>query len=320
MEYICSVKNLIRHIDYLMSRNDCVIIPGVGAVLARYVSARVDAANGVAYPPHREFSFNSALVYNDGTIAHSYVRAMEISYDSALAKVNDAAAKLNAELAATGSVQLGRIGSLEYNDGSLDFMPAPDAFTLSHLPILDNTRIEPQLTPAPEEIAAEMSPRLRWSQRFGQAMRIAASLALLIGICFIASTPIKVDDAALASLSPEFKQATIEDIIAVDEIPADESYCVDVIGANGDYLSMKATARPVKASAAGKKYYIIVGSFNLLSEANKFVEMHPGHNLGILDADKRFRIFDGEYDTSSEAISALGASNFRATGAWICHQ
>lgn len=304
-----------------MSRNDCVIIPGIGAILARYVSARFDADNGVVHPPHREFSFNSGLVYNDGILAHSYVRVMDAPYDMALAKVNEAVSKLDTMLRTTGSVQLGRIGSLTFADGALDFHPAADSFALSRMPKL--SKPEPKMPAAfdAEELAKEASMRLRLRHTLRQAVRVAASLALLIGICFIASTPIKVDDAALASLSPEFKQATIEDIMAVDAVKEqDATYSINVTGTAGDYLTVDAPMRPVKANAAAKKYYLIVGSFNTASEANKFMAMHSGKNLGRIDSPSHIRVFAGAYDTADEALKALNSTEFRTTGAWICHQ
>lgn len=172
-----------------------------------------------------------------------------------------------------------------------------------------------------EEFASAASVRMRFVRRIRQSVRIAASIALLIGICFIASTPIQVDDAALASLSPEFKQATIEDIMAVDaDESQEEAFSVSVIGARGEYLSFEAPARPVRANPAAKRYYLIVGSFNAASEANKFIEMHPGKNLGRIDSNSRIRVFADVFDSPDEAMKALRTTEFLATGAWISHQ
>ncbi len=313
------MENLIRHIDYLMSRNDCVIIPGVGALLARRVSAYIDMDRGIAYPPHREFSFNSALVYNDGVLAHSYSRALGITYDNALAKVNEAVGKLEAALHADIHVKLGHTGTLALIDGALDFTPAHDP-VLSYLPEYERKAKPTAMIPVDNEYPANALASSRFSWGLRQAVRVAASIALLIGICFIASTPIKVDDAALASLSPEFRQATIEDIMTVDQDEPDDVYMINAYASTADLLYVDASLRQVKANAAAKKYYLIVASFHSASEANKFIEMHPEQNLCILEGISTCRVSAGAYDKANDAIKALNATAFRSTGAWISHQ
>lgn len=77
--------NLSLHITTLLRRNDCVVVPGVGAFVATHRQATV--ADGVLTAPVREVSFNPALTYDDGLIASSVSRRLKISFEQARERV-----------------------------------------------------------------------------------------------------------------------------------------------------------------------------------------------------------------------------------------
>ena len=43
--YLCIVNSITRHIEYLILRHDCVIVPELGAFIAQYSPARIDEIN-----------------------------------------------------------------------------------------------------------------------------------------------------------------------------------------------------------------------------------------------------------------------------------
>ena len=48
------MNNLFKHIEYLLLRNDCVIVPGFGAFIATNLPARIDYEKERFYlPPAR---------------------------------------------------------------------------------------------------------------------------------------------------------------------------------------------------------------------------------------------------------------------------
>ena len=77
---------MVQHIEYLLTRHDCVVVPGWGAWIVQSVSAVV-AGNAAPLPPRRWLSFNASLSHNDGMLAHSLMRAKGCGYDEAMAQI-----------------------------------------------------------------------------------------------------------------------------------------------------------------------------------------------------------------------------------------
>lgn len=75
------MNTIVRHIEYLASRRDCVVIPTVGALLARYESARYDAAAHRMIALARAYSFNASIEHNDGELVWSVARSQRIDYE-----------------------------------------------------------------------------------------------------------------------------------------------------------------------------------------------------------------------------------------------
>ncbi|MCC8112639.1 MAG: SPOR domain-containing protein [Bacteroidales bacterium] len=304
------MNSVIRHIEYLISRTDCVIIPGLGAILARNVSAWFDAEQMVMHAPRRVFSFNPSLIHSDGTLCCSIARAQGIQYDAAAEIVDTEVEAMRRQLRIQGEVSLGRIGTLSFNSETqtIDFLPF-EADTLSvataWLPTLD-------LTPQKAEEQAEVeTPVLRPISRFAQFVRIAASIAVLIAICFIASTPISIDEAALASLSPEIKQTPVESLLPSQPEVTPQ---ITVYTSHPEGIAMDIDQAP-GLSTPTKNFCLVVGSFLSQQEAEKFIAANKGQGLGIFETQGRYRVYSGAYDTEIEAYQALRTQK---QGAWVC--
>lgn len=111
------MNNLTTHIEYLLSSVDCVVIPGLGAVLAQSVSARYDSSVGVFLPPRRVYSFNCGLSDSDGLLISSVARAERVGYEAASRMVAEEVRSMRSALDAEGRLRLGRIGSLLRGEG-----------------------------------------------------------------------------------------------------------------------------------------------------------------------------------------------------------
>ncbi|MDE6077369.1 MAG: hypothetical protein K2G29_06510, partial [Muribaculaceae bacterium] len=65
---------LFRHIEFLLTRHDCVIVPGLGAFIVTSAPAVIDRASRRVSPPSRSVLFNQAVTLDDGRLANSYAR------------------------------------------------------------------------------------------------------------------------------------------------------------------------------------------------------------------------------------------------------
>ncbi len=112
------------HIEYLLTRHDCVIVPGIGAFIATETEAYIDFESGVIRPRRREISFNSSVVTDDGLLSHSIARHEGLAYEDARRIVASLTEKMISDLNEEGEVSLGMTGSLMKDaDGLISFQP-----------------------------------------------------------------------------------------------------------------------------------------------------------------------------------------------------
>lgn len=129
---------LERHIEILLLRNDCVIVPGLGGFIASHIPATYDERDCLFLPPQRTLGFNPKLNINDSLLVQSYTEAYDISYPDAQNSISGEVNELKQIIYNEGSYELCDIGTLYLNnDGNLEFKPCeagiltPDLYSLS---------------------------------------------------------------------------------------------------------------------------------------------------------------------------------------------
>lgn len=329
------MNQLIRHIEYLISRNDCVIIPGLGALLAQYCPARIDETTGMVKPPCRHFTFNSGIRDNDATLALSISRASGISFQRAFDYVNKEVDSMRHQLHSFGSLSLGRVGTLHYNapDGTCDFESfAVDRLSVATawLPVVSATQLKSNHRAYDSSMNKVTRPV--WSR----ISRIAAVAAMLIGVWLVASTPISIDNESLlsASLAPNISRATSAPAIlsaTQKEVPSD---LTSELSQDEDMLSetLAETTVPSLANANETvsdngeimdmekgRFYIIVGASVSAKGAQKFIDMHPDikDEANIVRYGHKHVVSVSVYDTPEEANSACIKTRKTYPDAWI---
>lgn len=116
---------LSTYINDLLYRYECVIIPGFGAFLTQYRSAKIDESTHTFYPPGKILSFNRQLQTNDGLLANYVASVENISYEAALQKIRNFTGKLSLQLSEKEVITLQGIGDFVLNDeNSVQFNPA----------------------------------------------------------------------------------------------------------------------------------------------------------------------------------------------------
>lgn len=307
------MNTVIRHIEYLISRTDCVIIPGIGAVLAHRQCAQFDFDNQSVMPPYRSFSFNSQLTETDGALAYSVARAEGLSFESACDMVKVKTEAMKRQLMLDGHLSLGRIGTLnaDTEGGAISFSP----FVSDSLSIATAWLPTVEWRPAvqKEEIA---NVPVRHSSRWIRFAKIAASVAILLGICFVASTPIVVNDVLLASLSPEMQSVSDEELLPVEEEAEVPTLSIAIIEqADCDSLEIdEMTQDDTPALSSDGEYLVIVGSFTTREEAESYVARKYGEGSGVVESNGRYRAYSASYSSESEAREAAAEIG----NAWAC--
>ena len=122
-----AMRIIDRHIEYLIRRHDCVVVPGVGALLCRYKSSAFGEDGKEILPPGRELAFNPWLTESDGLLVSSVARELGVGNEQASEIVDGDVAKLMNALDCGGEFTLGRLGVFRLSDSEeIAFDPFAD--------------------------------------------------------------------------------------------------------------------------------------------------------------------------------------------------
>lgn len=131
------METLHLHIEYLLTRHDCVILPGLGALIVNETEASIDSARSLIAPRSRFISFNANVVTDDGLLTHSLARREHLTFEEAHRMLSSIIARMRTDLEVEGEVSLGMTGRLLMNsEGLIRFEPRISSFTLQPLALL----------------------------------------------------------------------------------------------------------------------------------------------------------------------------------------
>lgn len=326
---------MIRHIEYLMLRHDCVVIPGLGAIIAHYRPAYIDKELGCMFPPSRTLGFNPDISHNDGLLTSSIARGMETTFDNASAILAKEVAALKLQLDNSSEYALGRLGVLSrHDDGPIIFEPfsatsiSPRYAGLQAVAMIPVT--ETLHTAAEDE--TERADNRRTMPLHRRVINIAASLALLVCIGITLTTPVIENRAAFAGIGgsitssqvaqePVFEPVVQPDIdlrIALPEKEEQESAPVDlptpaIVGGAITALHLDPSDR----------YYLIVASLPTREKAEEYIAaQNHGDKMEIIEADGRYRVFVATGNTIDMARSPITVDKYalRYPNAWVCRR
>lgn len=328
------MNNLYQHIQYLLLHHDWVMLPGIGAFIARYAEARIADGNSFV-PPSRSLGFNGASVDDDGLLISSVARREGISYARAKEIVKNEIDLMLARISTEGRVEIPRVGTLSRGESSaFIFEPAVDSLIVSapfaSLPVIAlpqaesaGSVAEPRLLPAPEAADASVDDyerSLRRGRRLRTVARYAASVALLLGIGFTLSTPMLFDDSQVtkASLTTSISRpATVKVTPVTSETAQPEPVVADPEPQNHDVMEV---AGLTDEQAAEYSCYVIVASCGNSREAERFIRQSPEpESLKVLKSDGRYRVYaavSNDYDLAY-AYKSTPAFTKRHPQAWV---
>lgn len=272
--------SLIEHIEYLITRHDCVVVPEWGAFIANYSSSRYDDEHGLMSAPQRLISFNASVSHNDGLIAQSIMRREGLDYPEAMRFIADSVTAFRQQLSLGCEVSMGRLGYFKSHDGEhIEFVPflsdeACDRFYgLSDMEVKTVEALEQELIEQENAQTAIITEKPNLFTR--KAAKIAASVAVLIGLGVMLSTPIIVDrNHGMASMAPEVTapqsqklDVTVQQGVVGQPIEMEENYPgISAVGnSTGKYYMVIATLRNQQELDAFKaKYASLVPHMKML--------------------------------------------------------
>lgn len=315
--------SITSHIEYLLMSHDCVIIPGIGAILAHGMPAYYDKGAEKWYAPTRVTAFNPELSRTDGLLAQSVARRECVSLECAAAIVKEQCDELRNILLSQRRLEIGEVGTLMMDrHGSLSFAPGTTPWLspkTQWLPVLSLSKAKEEENSFGERIAAEASRRRRW-KNVRRAVGSAAAVAVLVALGWIVATNLPfAPTIQTASVTPiEVNGQEAADGVFVGQIPTAPAQVI--------LAAEPASDEPAAANAADEmshpKYMLVVASLSSEQDALKFIAQYPRMQLGLFDSAGRYRVYAASGATWQEAAAAMYNDEIADCfpQAWVCER
>lgn len=331
------MNNIIVHIEYLVRRHDCVVIPKWGAFIAQYQGAYFDENNSTFFPPKRELSFNPSVCHNDGLLASSIARKNKISFEKAQRLVEQDIEAMKCQLEKDGEISLGRLGRfINQRDVSVIFEPSDHLLrfdSFGNFPV----KVSPVITRAKQEAENEVhankrQPVLR--KGIVKFSKIAAAVLLLIAVGVAVTIPNNNDgEHNYASVSPIVSSASKNEAAKQNDGNSYHKITEDIVYT--DSSSQKTFEELIKETDSflpvadsdvrfdkNDKYCLVIASLPTEALANKYITETNGAEMGILAKDGKYRVYVATGQTNQEALAQKNKSDLAAKypDAWVCRK
>lgn len=299
------LNSIIRHIEYLLQRNDCVILPGIGAIVAEYVASEIDYETGRITPPCRIIALNTSIVHDDGMLATSISRAEGIKFGEARTLMCHAMAEIRSTLSAEREYPLGRIGMLtEGEEHRITFIPAETPLATSERlghPIAtaierENVKSASADVPSTDEtLPPHTYTRILSDRNYYIAInkifaRSAAAVIVVMALVlpFIMPHTKPAGNLVNASLNPVETLSSPNRTIERTTTPPEEGEAADDAETTPDGGNMETTAdvMQVKDNDAQSGYHLIVATFRSSADVEKYIAQHRGTTYPLRGIEK----------------------------------
>lgn len=312
------MEQLALHIEYLLLRHDCVILPGFGAFINARCAAHYDPFTDRWIPMTKEVRFNQAVNHDDGLVANSYARKYSLTFHEARTLLNSDIKELRYLIENDGEVSLGRLGYISAGDeNTIRFSPFQTAEqTNRELGFVSvGTQLNSQeFSDNANEKRAERS--LDFDRNYyipvnKTAAKVAASLLLVFIVAISALMPssgrMEEDQASVVPVNALIDSAAMPMVQEPKEVYESQ----DSVPGNDNLIPENSI----------KKYYLIVGTFRSEREAQKYINLNHGEesDLILVPSKTLFRVASASSNDKSELITELNSDSFKSrySEGWI---
>lgn len=350
------MNELSQHLEKLLSKYECVIIPGLGGFITYFEGAHWE--NNILIPPMRQIRFNQKLTYHDGLLSEEYMKYYGISYSEALDKIGSHVQEIQKTLQNNNTCLFGKIGLLVKDSNNNLILKSNSAVFLP-----ENTGLSPitlhkidrsvSAQPLYKNIEDDNNIVIRIPKNYTQVVKYAAMIILVFLInAFIPtqidnnshtasiiyntyskpkenvkiSIPYKLPDYKLyysykANDIFSYTTRTCNDTKLNTEMPSDNdtTFIAKELSEN-NYINTKNNPEKIAAHQKGK-YHLIVASLTSESQAEEYISTQTSYNkdqLSIIECNGKFRISARNFLSYKEALHHLDSlKNASDKSAWI---
>lgn len=310
--FIFAQMNITNHIQDLLYRYECVILPGFGAFLSQKQSAYIDETSGGFFPPKKVVSFNAQLIKSDGLLANYISEAEKISYPAAVHYITEFVDKLEKSLKTEGRVELENIGEFSYSEEEkLQFEPAEkinfltDSFGLDQFKTSKVQReiYKEQVEELEEKAPINFTPERR---RIPSLLKYAAVAVVALGL------------GGVAGLNIYSNQVTKHNLAEQQEA---QNQLLEQIQQATFVIDNPLPAVTFNVEKQDGDYHIVAGAFRVKENAQKKVDelRGDGFKARLIGANKfgLHQVVYGSLNTRQEALKMLREVKQINSAAWL---
>lgn len=325
--------SLVQHIEYLMIYNDCVVIPGWGALIANYRPSTVKGS--LMECPQRTIAFNGDINHNDGMLANSLVRRHHMSYEQACTFIADNVTTFRRQLNDNAELAFGHLGYFIHNDQKhLEFVPMTKCEASDEFFGLSNFEIPAIESDSNVDSAAAIAHvDFGWREKF----KVAASIVAIVGVGLLLSTPVIIDKTTQsASLNvAEVKTDTQAPSISANQVTVkpsckttteDNSFVLientkksnnDVVKDSSKDSSLEKTNID-ETKSSDDVYLLVMESCSSSSKAKSLSKRYKKEGIEnqIVNRDNEYLIVIAQSDSKRE-LKKIKKSSHEFKKAWI---
>lgn len=290
-----------NYISALLYRYQCVTVPGFGAFLTEIQSAKLNEYNNSFSPPKKVVSFNPHLKNNDGLLANHVALQEKISYEDAVAVVQNEVMAWKDQLLRREILSLKNIGQISVN-AELNWVFEPissvnylaDAFGLSAVisPAVQREVLKAQVAALEEKAPIVFTPERKKNYAF---LKYAAAIVMTLG-------------AGGAAYKYQYEQQLATDSLIVEK--AVQEKVQNKIQQATFFIENPLPAVTLSISEnAIKPYHIVAGSFRNEANAAKIFEELKALGFQPIRLEQNqfglFPVLYGSFSSYSEAQTQM---------------
>tara|TARA_B110000305_G_scaffold44829_1_gene47360 strand:+ start:2195 stop:3136 length:942 start_codon:yes stop_codon:yes gene_type:complete len=288
---------ITTYINDLLYRYECVIIPGFGALLTQYQSAKIDSENKTFYPPSKTLSFNRQLQTNDGLLANYIASVEKCTYETSLQKLRNYTGKLSLQLSEGELVSLSNIGDFHLNEeNSVQFIPSSKQnFSTASFGLISivTSKVTRQVDKETVEPLEEKAPIYLIPERHGKKSYLKYAAIALVAISIAGFSGMKLYEGEVQKYNFAEKQKA--NSIVENQIQE----------ATFSFENPLPILNITFKKQTGK-YHIIAGAFRVESNADKKIQQlrEKGFTPTLIGVNK-YGLHQVAYESFQERLDAL---------------
>ena len=305
------MNRLFQHIEYLLLRHDCVIVPGLGAFIASRQPARIDMESGEILPPSRTVMFNQAVSVDDGLLASSFARKSSLDFDEARQVILRHVSAYKNSLSQNRMAKAGNLGTfLLGEENNLVFTPGVKLMAPSRMGFSSVKMALPKVEETPiKESAENIEDQDSDSSKY-YSFRISKAFTRIAAACLVVAA---VAISVILNPIPHDSRVEQASVVPVEVLMPNRHEVKPVETVAKDTVKF---AQPVLPS-----HYLIVATFSSNKEAEEYATKYSTkeYPLTAVASRKLCRVAAAASDSRDSLRMKLNSREFSSKfpNSWI---